>query len=52
MTSLDYAILPGYYNIALYLYGKLNNKVVKEPFEYEEIAKKNSYRYVNYKMFL
>ena len=52
LSAIDYAILPGYYNIAAYLYTKIDDKTLKDEEEYEEIAKKYHYRYVNYQRFL
>lgn len=51
LSTLEFAILPGYYEIALLIYERSNEKM-RSPEEYEELGNQYHYRYVNYAMFL
>lgn len=52
LTILEYAILPGYYEIALMIYLKCKDKELREVTDYEELAKNYRCRYVNYSIFI
>ena len=52
LTIMDLALLHGRYNIAQYIYARLNNKELKTPDEYQHIAQKYYLRYVNYEMMI
>ena len=52
LTIIDLALLHGRYNIAQYIYARLNNKELKTPDEYQHIAQKYYLRYVNYEMMI
>ena len=51
-SLLDFAILHGNYRITQEIYSKLKNPSLKEPSEYDELAKKLLVRYVHYGMFI
>ena len=48
LTALDYAILQGNYDCALYLYKKVKVTKMKNPYEYFNISYKYKYRWVDY----
>ena len=52
LATIDYAILPGHYEVALMLYERIKDKELKSVPEYEDISETNLYRYVNYEIFL
>jgi hypothetical protein len=52
LKPVDYAILGGFYDIALVIYERMEGQELKEAFEYEMLGTKHHYRYVNYRVFL
>jgi hypothetical protein len=52
LKAVDYAILGGFYDIALLLYERMEGQDLKESFDYEMLGNKHNYRYVNYRVFL
>jgi hypothetical protein len=52
LTTLDFAILAGYYEIAQLICERTKNKRMRTSEEYEELGIQYNYRYVNYPMFL
>jgi hypothetical protein len=52
LKPVDYAILAGFYDIALLVYERMNTNDLKDQIDYEVLAQKYKYRYVNYRIFL
>lgn len=50
--AIDYAILMGFYEMALLIYQKMKNKEVKDSLEYYNLTVQHKTRYVNFDMFL
>lgn len=52
LKPIDYAVLAGFYDIALVLYERMKNADLKDRLDYEMLADKYQYRYVNFQIFL
>lgn len=52
LTTLDFAILQGLYEICHCLFPKIDDRELKAPEIFKEIAQQFHYRYVNYQIFL
>jgi hypothetical protein len=52
LKAIDYAILAGFYEVALLVYEKMKTQDLKDSLDYEQLGKQFHYRYVNYKVFL
>ena len=52
LTTIDYAILPGFYEVALMLYERVKDKELRTVPEYEDLATVHQSRYVNFQIFL
>ncbi len=55
LRVIEYAILPGFYDICQLIYKKLTleqKREIQDPDTYIQLGKKYAYRYVNYSVFL
>jgi ankyrin repeat protein len=56
LRAIEYAILPGFYEIATILFQRMSNQqkqsAIQDPQNYEALGKKYAYRYVNYQLML
>jgi ankyrin repeat protein len=55
LRVIEYAILPGFYDICQLIYKKLTleqKREIQDPDSYAQLAKKYAYRYVNYNVLL
>lgn len=52
LIPVDYAILSGFYEVALVIFERMKGKALKHPLDYEELGFQYNYRYVNYKVFV
>jgi ankyrin repeat protein len=52
LKPVDYAILHGFYDIALALYEHMQENGLKDKLDYEMLGTQYNYRYVNYAIFL
>ena len=48
LSTLDYAILPGFYEVALMIYERVKDRELRTVPEYEDLSSLNTYRYVDY----
>lgn len=52
LKTIEFAILPGFYEIALLLYEKVKSKDLRSHEEYEQLNEEYRYRYVNFPILL
>lgn len=52
LAAVDYAVLQGLYSVALLLCESSTEVLLKTPLEYQDLASRFKYRYVNYQLFL
>lgn len=52
LRPLDYAVLHGFYEIALALYQRMQEKALRDRLDYEALGSQFHYRYVNYAVLL
>ena len=52
LTTLEYALLPGFYEISLLIYERVKDKELRPISEYDDLAQNYHYRYVNYEVFV
>ena len=51
LKAVDYAILAGFYEVALPIYEHMKDRELKETHAYQQMGKQFHYRYVNYEVF-